>query len=141
VRDASFRDFVLDQLAGLDGLACRAMFGGHGLYLDGEFFGMIWKGRLWFRTDAKSRGEYRALGSLPIPFGGDPSGNSYWSVPEDVLEEGPRLEAWARTAAATPRPAARTRRRRKGRGKRKRTGEGEREGSGPRARKPPRRRA
>jgi len=102
--DTSFRDFVLDQLEGLEGLDCRSMFGGRGLYLDGEFFGMIWKGRLWFRTDGASREEYRALGAEPIPFGGDPSGNAYWSVPADVLEDAPLLLAWARAAAATPRP-------------------------------------
>jgi DNA transformation protein len=110
--DTSFRDFVLDQLAGLPGLDARAMFGGHGLYLDGEFFGMIWKGRLWFRTDERSREEYRALGADPIPFGDDLAENVYWSVPEDVLEHAGRLAEWARAAAATPRPEAQRRARR-----------------------------
>lgn len=104
--DRSFRDFVFDQLSVLKGLSARAMFGGHGLYLDGEFFGLIWKGRLWFRTDAQSLAEYRALGAEPIPFGDDPASNVYWSVPADVLEDAPRLAAWARAAAATPRPKA-----------------------------------
>ena len=103
MRDASFRDFVLDQLEGLDGVEARAMFGGYGLYLGEEFFGMVWKGRAWFRTDERSRAEYRALGAEPIPFGKDYEQNRYWSVPEDVLEDGPRLRAWARAAAATPR--------------------------------------
>lgn len=103
MRDTSFRDFVLDQLEGLEGVSARGIFGGHGLYLGEEFFGMTWKGRLWFRTDARSREEYRALGSEPFPFGNDPAGNVYWSVPEDVLEDAPRLCAWARAAAATPR--------------------------------------
>ena len=115
MRDASFRDFVLDQMGGLPGLEARPMFGGHGLYLGGEFFGMVWKGRLWMRTDDRSRAEYRALGSEPIPFGDDPAGNTYWSVPEDVLEDPRRLADWARAAAATPRPAAA----RKGRRRRK----------------------
>lgn len=113
MRDTSFRDFVLDQLEGLPALDARAMFGGHGLYLDGEFFGMIWKGRLWFRTDEASREEYRALGAEPIPIGDDFGGNVYWSVPEDVLEDAPRLAAWARASAATPRPVEQRRARRK----------------------------
>jgi len=114
MRDASLRDFVLDQLEGLDGVDARAMFGGHGLYLGDEFFGMIWKGRLWFRTDDASRAEYRALGAEPIPFGRDPARNRYWSVPEEVLEDAPRLRAWARAAAAAPRapPKRRAKRRR-----------------------------
>jgi DNA transformation protein len=103
MRDASLRDFVLDQLEGLDGVSARPMFGGHGLYLGEEFFGMVWRGRAWFRTDDASRAEYRALGSEPIGFGKDPGSNQYWSVPEDVLEDASRLRAWARAAAATPR--------------------------------------
>lgn len=113
MRDASFRDFVLDQLEGLDGVSARAMFGGHGLYLGEEFFGMVWKGRAWFRTDEASRAEYRALGSEPIGFGKDPDNNQYWSVPEDVLEDAPRLRAWARAAAAAPRTPPKRKPRRK----------------------------
>ena len=103
MRDTSFRDFVLDQLEGLDGVRSRAMFGGHGLYLEEEFFGMIWKGRLFLRTDGTSREEYRAMGSEPIPFGDDVKSNTYWSVPEDVLEDPRRLREWVRAAAAVPR--------------------------------------
>ncbi|HEU4394417.1 MAG TPA: TfoX/Sxy family protein [Planctomycetota bacterium] len=110
MRDASFRDFVLDQLEGLDGVEARAMFGGYGLYLGEEFFGMVWKGRAWFRTDERSRAEYRALGSEPIPFGKDYEQNRYWSVPEDVLEDGPRLRAWALAAASTPRSTSKRKR-------------------------------
>jgi DNA transformation protein len=116
VKDASLLAFVLDQLAALDGLDAKRMFGGHGLYLDGEFFGMVWKGKAWFRTDERSRAEYRALGAEPVPFGGDPAGNVYWSVPVDVLEDAPRLESWARAAAAAPRPAEQRRARARRRG-------------------------
>lgn len=103
MRDTSFRDFVLDQLDGLPGVRSRAMFGGHGLYLEEEFFGMIVKGRLYLRTDERSREEYRALGSEPVPFGDDPAGNVYWSVPEDVLEDARLLREWAAAAALVPR--------------------------------------
>ena len=54
----SFRDFVLDQLNDLDDVTCRAMFGGHGLYLGKSFFGIVYEGRLYFKTDEVSRIEY-----------------------------------------------------------------------------------
>ena len=41
-----FKDFVLDQLSELQGLTCRTMFGGYGLYCDRVFFGIVQKGRL-----------------------------------------------------------------------------------------------
>ena len=118
VKDDSLLDFVLDQLAPLGGVASRRMFGGHGLYLDGEFFGMVFSGRAWFRTDAASRPRYREMGAVPVPFGDDPESTSYWSVPEDVLEDGRTLCAWAREAAATPRPAEQRKAARAGRRKR-----------------------
>ena len=82
---------------------------------------MVWKGRAWFRTDDRSRPEYEALGSEPIPIGDDPAGSAYWSVPVDVLEDAPRLASWARAAAATPRPKAQ-RKARKAAGKRRNRG-------------------
>lgn len=44
-RQESFAAFVLDQLAGLEGVSARRMFGGHGLYRGGDFFGIIHDGR------------------------------------------------------------------------------------------------
>lgn len=47
-----FRDFVLDQLSELPGLTHRSMFGGYGLYCGSVFFGIVQKGRLYFKTNA-----------------------------------------------------------------------------------------
>ncbi len=115
----SLYEFVMDQLAPLGDVAGRRMFGGHGLYLEGEFFGMVFDGRAWFRTDERTRTKYREMGGLPVPFGGPEGEKSYWSVPEDVLEDGPLLVEWAREAALTPRPAAQRRKAGKGKAKSK----------------------
>lgn len=52
------KDCVLDQLGELDGAICRAMFGGYGLYHGKVFFGIIYKGRLYFKTDSTTRLAY-----------------------------------------------------------------------------------
>ena len=49
--DESFKDFVLDQLQELAGVEARRMFGGCGLYRDEIFFGIVHRGRLYFKTD------------------------------------------------------------------------------------------
>ena len=46
----SFRDFVLEQLAGLPDLRCKRMFGGYGLYTRETFFAILFDGRLFFKT-------------------------------------------------------------------------------------------
>lgn len=49
-KDDGFKDFILDQLADLHGVTARAMFGGYGLYQRTTFFGIIHKGRLYFKV-------------------------------------------------------------------------------------------
>ena len=61
-----FKDFVLDQLADLRGLTCRAMFGGYGLRYREAFFGIIHKGRLYFKVTPETVDSYRALGTKPF---------------------------------------------------------------------------
>jgi len=66
VADASFLDYVLEQLAEARGLKTRSMFGGYGLYLGQSFFGIVHKGSLFFRTDEASRPDYVKAGSRPF---------------------------------------------------------------------------
>jgi DNA transformation protein and related proteins len=66
MRDDSFKDYVLDQLATLGTVRARAMFGGYGLYHGPEFFGILHQGRLYFRTDARTRPNYIAHGMSPF---------------------------------------------------------------------------
>jgi len=99
VADDSFRDFVLEQLGG--GVACRAMFGGHGLYRDGAFFGILFKGRLYLRTSPITRKEFVRRGMKPFRPSARQTLRSYYEVPADVLEDRESLRRWAERAART----------------------------------------
>jgi len=113
---ASFKNFVLDQLGGLPRVRARAMFGAHGLYCDGTFFGIVDEGRLFFKTDKESEMDYTARGMGPFTYEQD--GRlitfQYHEVPPDILEQPPELVAWARravTAAAEAKAKKAVRRR------------------------------
>ncbi len=93
-----FKDFVLDQLRDLQGLTCRTMFGGHGLYCLGTFFGIIHRGRLYFKTDEDTRTQYRDRGMGPFRPTPKQTLTSYYEVPVDVLEDAEALTAWAARA-------------------------------------------
>ena len=95
----SFAAYVLDQLGALRGLGCRAMFGGHGLYLGPTFFGIIHGGRLYFRTGDATRGDYVRRGMRPFAPNDRQLLKTYYEVPADVVEDRQRLAAWARAAA------------------------------------------
>ncbi|HSD60273.1 MAG TPA: TfoX/Sxy family protein [Burkholderiales bacterium] len=101
-RQESFAAFVLDQLAGLDGVSARRMFGGHGLYREAVFFGIVHDGRLYFRTDEASRADFQARGMRPFRPNPKQTLKNYFEVPVEVIESPRRLREWAlRAVAAT----------------------------------------
>jgi len=93
----SFRDYVSEQLG--DGVEIRPMFGGYGLYRDDRFFGIVFKGRLYFRTGPQSRKTYLERGMKPFKPNARMTLKTYFEVPADVLEERETLRAWSLEAA------------------------------------------
>ena len=95
LKNDSFKDFVLDQLDGLRGVTCRSMFGGYGLYRGEVFFGIIHKGRLYFKTDETSRAAYRERGMKPFRPNAKQTLKTYYEVPIDMMEDAEQLVNWA----------------------------------------------
>jgi DNA transformation protein and related proteins len=95
---ASFRDYVLEQLSALGRVSSRRMFGGVGLYCDGQFFGLIDDDVLYLKVDDRNRGEYLARGMEPFrPYRDRPERSmSYYQAPVDVMEDAALLANWAR---------------------------------------------
>ncbi|MGH7182937.1 MAG: TfoX/Sxy family protein [Nitrospiraceae bacterium] len=94
-----FKDFVMDQLSELPGLTHRAMFGGYGLYRQDTFFGIIHKGRLYFKTDRITAPRYRDRGMKPFIPNSTQTLKNYYEVPVEVLEAPDDLIAWASQVA------------------------------------------
>ena len=103
MKQDSLKDFVLDQLRELPGLETRSLFGGFGLYAGAIFFGIIFQGRLYFRTDAVTRASYLERGMKPFRPNVKQRLNSYYEVPADIIENTDELGDWARAAVNTPR--------------------------------------
>ncbi len=95
----SFRDFVLEQLAAIPGLRCKRMFGGHGLYSGAAFFGILFDGRLYFRTHPDTLPDYLVQHSAVFAPSEKQTLKNYREVPADILEDRLELSAWARKAA------------------------------------------
>ena len=109
-----FKEYVLDQLRDLPEVQCRAMFGGHGLYQGGTFFGILFRGRLYFKTDDQSRANYEARGMEPFIYE-KPDGKTmtmdYHAVPAEVLENTTTLVEWAGAAISIAKSAKKPRHR------------------------------
>jgi len=98
MKNDSLKDFVLDQLHGLGGVESRAMFGGFGLYAGEKFFGIFFKGRLYFKTNDTTRAAYVERGMKPFRPNTKQHLSSYYEVPADIMEDAEQFESWAREA-------------------------------------------
>ena len=91
---------MLDQLSGLHGVTCRAMFGGYGLYQGETFLGIIHKGRLYFKIGKATLPAYRAKGMKPFRPNSKQTLKTYYEVPVEVIEDQEELTVWARQAVS-----------------------------------------
>lgn len=87
----SFKDFVLEQLRGFEAVECRPMFGGFGLYLRGTFFGILYKGRLYFKTGRDTQKRYIRQGMKPFRPSAKQTLKTYYEVPVSDLEDSEKL--------------------------------------------------
>jgi DNA transformation protein and related proteins len=84
----------------------RPMFGGHGLYLDDLFFGLIAYDRFYLKTDEENRGDYVKAKVKPFSFESERKGlvvTSYWQCPDAVMKDGRKLRQWIGKALAAAR--------------------------------------
>lgn len=95
-----FKDFVLDQLQDLRGVTCRAMFGGYGLKCRDTFFGIVHKGRLYFKVAPETVEAYARQGMKPFRASPKQTLKSYYEVPPDVLEDAESLVLWAKRSVS-----------------------------------------
>ena len=96
----SFLEFVLEQLAGLGPLKCRAMFGGHGIYNQDVFFAIHHDGRLYFKTSATTRPFYEKEGMAAFSPNSKQTLKNYYEVPPHLFEDAEEFVQWARQSVA-----------------------------------------
>jgi len=89
-RDNSFVQYITEDILGhIEGITSRAMFSGHGIYLDGIIVGLIIDGEFYLKTDKNTKGlgesfEYDRNGKIvTLP---------YAVVPIEILEDREKIE-------------------------------------------------
>jgi DNA transformation protein len=110
-RDADFVAYVRELFAPAGRATSRRMFGGHGLYVDGRICGLVADGKLYLKTDERTRAAFADAGCRPFVYAGQkvPIEMSYWTAPESALESSDEMAPWLRRAleAAERKAAAR----------------------------------
>ncbi len=94
---SAFADGVLGSLLPLGPVRARAMFGGWGLFLDDAMFGLIARGRLYFKVDAETEPRFVAAGAEAFTYlrQGKRIALSYWEAPSGAPLEAGALLPWA----------------------------------------------
>ncbi len=97
----TYRDFAMELLGPVGDVTIKAMFGGYGIFEDGDMFVLISRDdRIYFKVDDTNRADYEAAGAeqfKPMP---------YYEVPEEVLADEESFVEWAGRSIAIAHSAA-----------------------------------
>ena len=107
-----FTTSIIDMLTPIGPIEGGRFFGGYGLKSAGVQFAMIFQGTLYLRVDEALAADLMRRGSSPFEYDRRDRHvvvDTYYSVPEDGLEDADLLADWARrsiaAAAKSRRPA------------------------------------
>lgn len=106
-------DHIRLALAPLGEVRIRAMFGGHGVSVDGLSVGLIADGVLYLKVDAGNEARHQAEGLGRFIYDGKdgrPMAMSYAAVPDAAYAVPAKLMDWAEGALGAARRAAAKRR-------------------------------
>lgn len=96
-----FVAYCVELLSATGPARSRRMFGGHGLYLDERFVGLVARQRLYLKADDATRADFEAARCEPFVYqaaGGRRQVMGFFSAPEAALESGAEMRPWARRA-------------------------------------------
>lgn len=93
-----FKDYIVDLMQSIGPVSARAMFGGHGIFLNGLMFALIADSVLYLKVDDKTENEFKAKGLEPFTYSkkGKLYKMSYYEAPEDALEDIKEMHSWAK---------------------------------------------
>jgi len=96
-------EYVLELMRPAGRASARAMFGGHGIYVDGMIVGIVDDDVLYLKTDSETRDAFVARNLAPFRYAtkkGDVEITSYYRPPDEALESPAEMREWLRLARA-----------------------------------------
>lgn len=95
-----FADHCVELLASAGPVRRRRMFGGHGLYVDDLFVGVIAGERLYLKVDADSAPQFEAAGGERFVYTARERtvALGFWSPPPEAMDSPALMAPWVRLA-------------------------------------------
>lgn len=110
--DRALVDSLVNRLAPIGAVNARAMFGGHGLFMDGNMFALIARGAIYLKADDGNRADFEAAGMTAFkPYAEKPMTMPYFGVPESVLADNEMFCTWSAKATEAAKRTAKTKKR------------------------------
>ena len=98
--EKEFVSYVVDLMQSVGPVHAKAMFGGHGIYLDGLMFGLVADSVLYLKAGKESESEFKDRGLEAFTYSkkGKEYSMSYYQAPEEALEDDEVMNSWASRA-------------------------------------------
>ena len=90
--DTGFFNHIMERLEPVGGITGRAMFGGYGIFHDGDMLALIIESTIYSKVGELNRDAYRNAESeqfMNMP---------YYEVPVEIMEDDSLFLEWARTS-------------------------------------------
>jgi len=99
-KDTEFVTYVAELLQSVGPVNAKAMFGGHGIFLEGLMFGLIADNVFYLKVDKETEGAFKAKGLEAFTYSkkGKEYKMSYYQAPEEAMEDADEMNIWANTA-------------------------------------------
>ncbi len=103
--EKEFVSYVVDLMQSIGPVRAKAMFGGHGVFLDELMFALVADNILYLKVDKDTENEFKDRGLDAFAYrkkGKETSYKvikmSYYQVPEEALEDSEEMNLWANKA-------------------------------------------
>lgn len=93
---SEFVTFVTEQMAFVEDLRIRGMFGGHGMFQNDRMFALIFQDQLYFKTITATRAAFEAKSLKPFTYLARSKWVKlqYFEAPAEVFDEVDAMRSW-----------------------------------------------
>ncbi len=97
-QEKEFISYVVELMQSIGAVSAKRMFGGCGIFMDGLMFALVADNTLYLKADSETESEFEEKGLERFKYNkkGKEYSMSYYSAPEEALEDVDEMSDWAR---------------------------------------------